>query len=453
MRREGEVRRRRLHRHVRHLSLAAFSLALLAGPLSPNYAQDDEIESHKRGLAEVEQRMRDLEQDLGTGRGRRRELIAELERRERNIADLARAGHQLMAMIRTQEKAVAELETRLVAEREALRRERAALGNLLRSAYAVGRGDRIRMLLDQDDPNRLDRIMSYYGLFNRYRIKRIDAVERRMRDLEDLTREAKEEKARLSLLARKQDETRAGLAKARDERTVLLTTIERTIATQAETIADLRLQAREMNLLLEHLERKARELPEADLRQESLSQLRGRLAWPLAGASVQSRFGSRKGEGAQVWDGVVLRAEEGAEVRAIHNGRVAYADWLRGFGLLLIIEHDHDYMTLYGHNQTLLKEPGEWVAAGDTVALSGSSGGRPSPGLYFAIRHRGRPVNPEHWCRTKMGLLPQSAVPAPWRRNTTWFHRSNLGVYPKPAGAVLAPSYAKLRNHSSATSL
>jgi murein DD-endopeptidase MepM/ murein hydrolase activator NlpD len=103
--------------------------------------------------------------------------------------------------------------------------------------------------------------------------------------------------------------------------------------------------------------------------------------------------------------------EEGAEVRAVHNGRVAYADWLRGFGLLLIIEHDEGYMTLYGHNQTLLKEPGEWVAAGDTVALSGSSGGREAPGLYFAIRHRGRPLNPEQWCRGRSAWRPRSHAP------------------------------------------
>lgn len=202
------------------------------------------------------------------------------------------------------------------------------------------------------------------------------------------------------------------------------------MSTQAENIAELRNQARELSMLLEHLERRGRALPEAGLRQESLQQLRGRLAWPLAGARLVFRYGSSKGDGGQVWDGVVLGAREGTEAKAVHNGRVAYADWLRGFGLLLIIEHEDDYMTLYGFNQTLLKEVGEWVAAGDTVALTGASGGRDSSGLYFAIRHRGRSLNPEQWCRkeTSSGQKSSARIPRQW--NTPAFVCSNSEAFP-----------------------
>ena len=375
------------------------SLAVATG------AQDeDAIEIQKRGLADVEQRVHDLEQDLGARLGNREALLSELEQRERHIADLARAGHQLAAMIGEQERAVTGLRERLTLERAALDQERTALAGVFRSAYAMGRGDRIRMLLDQEDPNRLSRIMSYYGYLNRFRVERIEAIAQRSRKLEELAREAEGEKARLSMLARSQEETGNRLSAAQSERTVLLTALEQTISTQQESVAGLRTAARDMRLLLEQLERQARELPEAKVSQESLKELRGRLSWPLSGAPVDSRYGSPKGDGNQTWDGVVLGADEGAEVRAVHHGRVAYADWLRGFGLLLIIEHDDGYMTLYGHTQTLLKEPGEWVAAGDVVALSGNSGGRASPGLYFAIRHRGRPLNPEKWCRAKKRL-------------------------------------------------
>lgn len=382
---------------------AALVLALALVPAGLSATEDDAIETHKRDLEDVERRVQDLEQELGTRRGRRQVLLAELEQHERNIADLARAGHQLTTMVSEQERALQDLSRRLAVERGALDRERGALGSLLRSAYATGRGDRVRMLLDQEDPERLSRVISYYGYLNRFRLKRIEGVVRRARKLQGLTREAEEEKTRLTMLARKQDETRERLTAAQDERAALLTALEQTIATAEEGVASLRTEAREMRLLLEQLERQALVLPEADLSQESLKHYRGALAWPLAGARLLSRYGTPKGDGAQRWDGVVLGAEEGAEVRAVHHGRVAYADWLRGFGLLLIIEHDDGYMTLYGHNQTLLKEPGEWVAAGETVALSGSSGGRTSPGLYFAIRHRGRPLNPEQWCRRKVG--------------------------------------------------
>jgi septal ring factor EnvC (AmiA/AmiB activator) len=141
---------------------------------------------------------------------------------------------------------------------------------------------------------------------------------------------------------------------------------------------------------------------------------------------LRSRYDSPKDDGNQRWDGVVLGADEGSEVRAVHQGQVAYADWLRGFGLLLIIEHDEGYMTLYGHNQTLLKEPGEWVAAGDAVALSGSSGGRASPGLYFAIRHRGRPLNPEQWCRGKPSRGGEPSALSRGGGNAAGLLRSNI---------------------------
>ena len=296
-------------------------------------------------------------------RGRRQELRAELERRERRIADVARVVHQLVAVIGNQEQVLGKLQSRLVVERETLSRERAALRNLLRSAYAMGRENHIRILLNQEDSNRLSRVMAYYGFLNRFRIQRIEAVTQRARRLDDLVRKAATERGRLVLLVQSRDETRARLVMAQDERTALLTSLEQTIATRAERIEELRAQAQGMHLLLKRLEQQARALPAAELHQKPrpLKQLRGRLAWPLADASLLSHFGSLKEGSIQRWDGVVLRAEESTAVRAVHHGQVAYADWLRGFGLLLIIAHDDDYMTLYGHNQTLLKERGEWV--------------------------------------------------------------------------------------------
>jgi septal ring factor EnvC (AmiA/AmiB activator) len=384
---------------ARLLLLAAFSGVLIAAQAAGVGMQDPQIEGHKRDLAEVQRRVRDLEQDLRNRRDRRKHLLTELERSEHDIADLARAGRQLTAMIAEQQRALEKLGNQLAVERDGLSRERTDLGSLLRSAHAMGPGDRIRMLLDQENATRLSRAMAYYDFLNRFHVGRIEAIVQRARRLEELAREMELEKERLSVLAQKQQETRARMAVAQEGRTALLAFLEQTIATRAEGIEDLRAQAREMRLLLEQLERRARALPEAELHQEPLTKLRGRLSWPLAGAQVLSRYGSPKGDGAQRWDGVILKAEEGTQVRAIYYGRVVYADWLRGFGLLLIIEHDDDYMSLYGHNQTLLKEAGEWVAPGDIIALSGSSGGRASPGLYFAIRYRGGPLNPELWCR------------------------------------------------------
>ena len=401
-------------REILYFPLLVVLPALITMPI-PAGAEDDALKSSRHDLADLEQQVRDLEQNLDARRGRRQKLRAELERRERRIADLARVIHRLMAAIGNQERVLEKLQSRLVVEREILGRERATLGDLLRSAYAMGRRNHIQVLLNQEDSSRLSRVMAYYGFLNRFRVQRIEAVTQRARRLDDLVREAAKERGRFVLLVRNRDEARAHLVMAQDERTEVLTSLEQTIATRAERIGELRAQAGELRLLLERLEQQIRVLPEAELyrKPRPLQQLRGRLAWPLTDTSLLSRYGSLKEGGIQRWDGVVLRAEEGAAVRAVHHGQVTYADWLRGFGLLLIIAHDDDYMTLYGHNQALLKERGEWVAAGDTIALSGSSGGRLSPGLYFAIRYRGRPLNPERWCRPGAGSGRGSAATTP----------------------------------------
>jgi septal ring factor EnvC (AmiA/AmiB activator) len=250
--------------------------------------------------------------------------------------------------------------------------------------------------------------MSYYGYLNRYRLGRLRGFAERTRHLEALRLEASEETQRLAMLAARQEDTRRRLAQAQTQRTELLAQLEQTIASREERFAVLRADAERLRALVEQLERQAAILPEADVSQEPIATLRGRLAWPLGAGKLVKRFGRVKGDSGQRWDGVLIAAAEGTEVRAVHHGRVVYADWLRGFGLLIIIEHDDGYMSLYGRNQTLLKEAGEWVASGETIALSGSSGGQRMPGLYFAIRHHGRPLDPERWCGSikKLGWLP-----------------------------------------------
>ncbi|HKJ75982.1 MAG TPA: peptidoglycan DD-metalloendopeptidase family protein, partial [Gammaproteobacteria bacterium] len=122
------------------------------------------------------------------------------------------------------------------------------------------------------------------------------------------------------------------------------------------------------------------------------------LRWPVKGPLI-ARYGGSRGVGGLRWQGVVIRAEAGKEVAAVSHGRVAFAEWMRGYGMLLIVDHGDGFMSLYGHNQSLLKEAGDWVQAGEPVAIVGSSGGRSRDGLYFEIRKGGRPVNPVRWCR------------------------------------------------------
>ena len=159
--------------------------------------------------------------------------------------------------------------------------------------------------------------------------------------------------------------------------------------------------AQALRTLIERLRRQVQIAAEIEINQEAIVARKGRLAWPISEGRLASRF--RGSEGDQDpdlhADGVLIEADEGSEVRAVHHGRVVYADWLRGFGLLLVIDHGDGYMTLYGHNQALLKEVGEWIATGEVIALTGASGGSGNRGLYFALRYQGKPLDPERWCR------------------------------------------------------
>ena len=199
-------------------------------------------------------------------------------------------------------------------------------------------------------------------------------------------------------LAQRQAETRLRLEAVQVERNAIVADLDATIAAGRGELVTLNADARMLRTLIERLRRQVQIAAEIDINQESIVARKGRLAWPIAGARLSSRFRGGGDQGLHD-DGVLIEAEEGSEVRAVYYGRVVYADWLRGFGLLLVIDHGDGYMTLYGHNQTLLKEVGEWIATGEVIALTGTSGGSGSRGLYFALRYQGKPLDPERWCR------------------------------------------------------
>lgn len=356
-----------------------------------------------RDLERTEQRLRALEEDLAARRRQRASIGDELERSDRDIADLARAGHELELMLVDQRGVKEDLETRLAAGRVRLEGEFKGLAELVRAAYTAGRGGGLRLLLDREDVHRMDRVMAYYGYLNRQRRLRIATVTEQARDLERLAGEAAEESERLARLLAQQEAMRQRLVAARETRAVLLADLDQGIAAGRMGVAALEADAQGLRQAIEQIARQAQIAAEADLQQVSLAERRGRLPWPLPEVTLLAQFNGPKGGEGQRWDGVILAAEEGAEVHAVHHGRVLYADWLRGFGLLAIIDHGDGYMSLYGHNQTLLKEVGEWVAAGDVIALSGSSGGQHAGQLYFAIRHRGQPQDPRVWCSALPG--------------------------------------------------
>ena len=282
-------------------------------------------------------------------------------------------------------------------ERESdLSRERESLAGQLRAAYMIGREEPLKLLLNQKDPKLAGRMFAYYGYFGRARAGQIREIEQNVQRLGELDTELAAEDSRLAQLEKEQKSQLAELEGARQHRSVVLASLEAESHTRAEGLERLRSQQAGLEKLLKELREALQKFP-VDTN-DAFARLRGKLAWPVNGRVV-ARFGETRAGGVK-WDGVLVATERGSPVRAVYQGRVIYADWLPGLGLLTIVDHGDGYMSLYGHNERLYKGVGEQVAAGDAIASAGDSGGTTRPELYFEIRKGGRPVDPRPWFRS-----------------------------------------------------
>ena len=242
--------------------------------------------------------------------------------------------------------------------------------------------------------------MTYYAYFNRARAKRIERLRFDLARLSEIEAGLAREREALERLEGENRAAIAALEAQREERRLFLTKLGDDLQRQETRLARLRDDERALTELLASLSRELADIPLKLEEDRPFSAQRGRLPWPVTGR-VRHRFGTPRGEGDLTWQGVVITAPAGAPVTAVSRGRVAFADWLRGFGLLLILDHGDGYMSLYGYNQTLLKDVGDWVSTGEKIAHVGDSGGRQDVGLYFEIRHRGTPRNPARWMISK----------------------------------------------------
>jgi septal ring factor EnvC (AmiA/AmiB activator) len=280
-----------------------------------------------------------------------------------------------------------------------------ALANLARNRYEEGQEARLKLLLNQQDPDQVARLLAYQRYFEQARSQRIKALNESLAELASLsqellvnTRQLKQEQT--SLAAKQQT-----FQQTRNQRKALLANLDRQIGDKQGRLKTLQADSLHLQQLLDGMQQVISDIP-ANLGGTPFSQLAHQLPWPLTGKLEVSYHAPRSGQ--VRWDGVVMSANRGEPVRAIYPGRVIYADWLPGYGLMIIIDQGQGYMTLYGYNENITRGVGDWVAAGDVIAHAGDSGGRREAGLYFGIRHKGRPVNPEHWCNRRVTLPAMS---------------------------------------------
>lgn len=278
--------------------------------------------------------------------------------------------------------------------------ERTVLAGELRAAYLIGREEPLKLLLNQQDPDRAGRMLAYYGYFGRARAQELARAAADVKQLDVLDAQLAGEERSLTALESRQSGELAQLDSARVQRSAALTSLEAQSRTRAQRLRRLQRERAGLERLLRRL-RRARVRPPARGGSGShgaFARLRGTLSWPVAGR-IAASYGQARAGGLK-WEGELIDTTRGAPVRAVSAGRIVFADWLPGLGLLIIIDHGGGYLSLYGHNERIYRRVGDEVSAGELIAAAGDSGGSSRPELYFGIRSGDQPVDPQSWFRT-----------------------------------------------------
>ncbi|MFT5500171.1 MAG: septal ring factor EnvC (AmiA/AmiB activator) [Woeseiaceae bacterium] len=383
-----------MRRGVRLSVLTVATMVALAPP-AVSVAQDKELTQIKeRELEEVREKISDLKKSMDRRAADRDRVTGELQSAEIQIAEKRAILRDLERQRDFSEKKKADIDKRLDDKESELAVEAEQLAVQVTAAYTSGEQERIKLLLNQHDPATLGRLTTYYRYMSEYRGNNIESVNAIIEELSGLQRDAAEEENRLAGLARARLAELTELTVAQTTRTGLLSSLKTKIAQDGTEIERLAAQEADLTRLIAELTSILSDYPITS--EEQFSKFKGRLTWPIAGALIHD-FGQPRASGQVKWNGVVLAAPRGREVRSVYHGRVIFADWLAGMGLLVIVDHGENYMSLYGYNEATLKIAGDWVAPGDVIATVGDSGGQSQSGLYFEIRQGTKPVNPRAW--------------------------------------------------------
>lgn len=376
-------------RSRRALAAAALVLAaLLAGMPAGSAAATGDTKAQEaaaRGKLEaVKARIAELARQQRETSARRDDLGAALARQADTLAAAARAVRESDAALADAGKRLDDLDARRQAVRKRLDGQREALADLLRAAYSLGRGSDLRLLLGDGDIGRIARALAYSRYFQHDRVAKIRALSQDLTDLQALKTSIAQEQATLERTRAERADRVDALQAERTRQRALLKQAEAQLAEQGRTLQQLRQDQQRLDRLIRNLRDVFADIPRAMPSDTPFAKLRGHLPWPVRGDLARSGAGVR------------IDAARGDQVRAVAHGRVAYAAWLRGYGMLVIVDHGNGWMSLYGNNESLLRGVGDWVDAGDPVATAGV-GANEHDGVYFELRHAGKPVDPRPW--------------------------------------------------------
>jgi septal ring factor EnvC (AmiA/AmiB activator) len=350
-------------------------------------------------LGEVRSQIDQLSESLSADQQSKEQLDQQLRQQSLKVSEISRALKQTEQAIAEQDQQVKNLEQQLGDQKAAQQTQLEALYEQLRAAYMHAQPSYLKILLNQQDPALISRHHSYYKYFHQARQQQLTNIDELLNNLSDEQKAVFAAQKDLQLLLTQQTAQQAALTAEKQQREQTLAALDKKISSQSAQLANLREQEQQLQKLLDSLNKKSVSKPPVNKQQKPLtnfSGLTGKLLWPLQG-KLLARYGESRNLGKLRWKGIMIGADTGNEVRASAAGRIVFADWMKGFGLLIIVDHGGQFMSLYGNNDSLLKSVGDIVDAGDSIAQSGNQGVRQMPGLYFEVRHKGSPTDPLKW--------------------------------------------------------
>lgn len=385
---------------------------------------------HKAELNEIHGRIESLKKDLAKTEESRAGVVDQLRDTETAISTTNRRLRELGENRSSLKDEIDQLEHQATSLGNQIEAQQKQLGALLYRHYIHGEDDALKLMLSGEDPNRIAQDQYFLTQLSRAKARLLVQLKESLATKQHLTETRRDRMEQLAGVEKAQQESRAALLAKQKERQSLLTSIADKIKSQRKEIDVLKANEQRLSKLIETLARAPRPVPPREekhsptasdkpvaakggdrpadapgLRNDAVPEaagggafaaLRGKLRLPLKG-EIAGRFGSPRAESGALWKGVFIRAAEGSEVRAVAAGKVVFADWLRGFGNLLILDHGDGYLSIYGNNQSLFRDAGQNVKSGETIAAAGNSGGQGESGLYFELRHQGQAFDPLKW--------------------------------------------------------
>ncbi|MBX2810064.1 MAG: peptidoglycan DD-metalloendopeptidase family protein [Cellvibrionaceae bacterium] len=382
------------------LSLAVLMCCLAGLPVnaSGQNTSTQEEADYERQLQALAGTIEKLQRELNKVKSSRGKLEASLQQSEINASELTQKIEAIKAALAREKKQLRQHQRQRADLEVSRQQQQQQISQVVRQAYALGRQSQIKLLLNQQEPYRISRLLRYHDYIVSAQKQKLDTY---LQTIETLTA-LETAIANTSLQLQNHQQTlNKRYKRLQDTQAQRLQTLAKLTADardKDQQLNRLQLDRGRLEQLLEEASKALSELvlPRADA--QPFSQVQGQLPYPVKGRVI-NRYNSPKLGGKLRWKGIFMSAEPGAKIISVHHGRVIFSDYLRGHGLLLIIDHGDGYMSLYAHNQTLLKETGDWVHNGEAIATLGNTGGQRQAGLYFEIRLKGKPLNPQRWLR------------------------------------------------------